>query len=433
MTKKTIWLHTLDKHENTDITIRGWLFNKRASGGILFLMIRDGTGIIQATINKETVEESLFQELDHLPMESALSVSGMAKKEPKSISGWEIIVKDAEIISISQEFPLGNKEHGPAFLLDNRHLWIRQPTQRAILSIRATLIRQLRNFFDERGFTLVDTPIFTPAACEGTTTLFETEYFGEKAYLSQSGQLYNEANIAAFGKVYCFGPTFRAEKSKTRRHLTEFWMIEPEVAFISLDENMALQEEMLSTVIDKILSKHEKQLKFLKRDLTILKNTAKGNFPRISYDEAIERINKAGINVQWGGDLGAEDETVLANQFDRPFFVHRFPTAVKAFYMEPDPERPEVVLGSDCLAPEGYGEIIGGGQRIWDLELLMKRVKEHNLPESAFEWFFDLRRYGTVPHGGFGLGIERTITWITGIKHLRETIPYPRMMNRLKP
>jgi asparaginyl-tRNA synthetase len=378
------------------------------------------------------VPSSLFETAKSLTQESSLIVTGTVRADERAPGGYELTVKQIKVVQLAQEYPITPKEHGVDFLMDHRHLWLRSSRQHAILRVRAEVIRAVREYLDENGFLLVDTPILTPAACEGTSTLFETDYFGDKAYLAQSGQLYSEATIMAFGKVYCFGPTFRAEKSKTRRHLLEFWMVEPEMAYADLDDCMRLAEEFISYIVQRALTRRKAELETLKRDTTSLEKV-KPPFPRISYDEAVEILHQEGLEFAWGDDFGAPHETALAQRFDKPLFVHRFPTKSKAFYMEPDPDRPELSLSVDLLAPEGYGEIIGGGQRTADYDLLVKRIEEHNLPREAFEWYLDLRRYGSVPHSGFGLGIERTVAWICGIEHIRETIPFPRMLYRLYP
>jgi asparaginyl-tRNA synthetase len=419
--------------EGQDVTIRGWLHNRRSSGKIHFLQVRDGSGFIQCVMSKQAVGDDMFTRADHLSQESAIIVHGRVRADARAPGGFEIDVTGIEVVSEAQNFPITPKEHGVDFLMDRRHLWIRSPRQQAILRIRHEVIDAVRDYFNSRHFILADTPIFTPAACEGTTTLFPVQYFEDNtAFLTQSGQLYNEANAMALGRVYCFGPTFRAEKSKTRRHLTEFWMVEPEVAYANLEDVMALAEGLVIAVVERVLEKRKTELKVLERDLTKLENV-KGPFPRVSYDDAAETLKKKGLPFEWGGDFGAPDETALSEGYDRPMFVYGFPSAIKAFYMKPHPERPEVSLSVDLLAPEGYGEIIGGGQRLDDLDLLVQRIKEHDLPQEAFEWYLDLRRYGSVPHGGFGMGIERVVTWICGIDHLREAIPYPRMIYRMYP
>jgi asparaginyl-tRNA synthetase len=424
------------RHVGETVEIPGWLYNLRKSGKIVFPILRDGTGLMQCVAVKNAVPEDLFEELKHLTQESSLIVRGKIRAEARAPGGYEMDVEGAVIlqkVSESDPYPITPKEHGVDFLMDHRHLWLRSQRQHAIIRVRHEVIKAVRDYFDSHGFTLVDTPIFTPAACEGTTTLFEVDYFDDaKAYLTQSGQLYNEANAMAFGKVYCFGPTFRAEKSKTRRHLTEFWMVEPEMAFADLDEIKRVAEEMVIYVVGRVLENRREELKVLERDVAKLE-AVESPFPRMSYDDAVRNLQEHGSEIQWGSDFGGADETILTQQFDRPIMVDRFPTAIKAFYMAPDPERPEVALGVDVLAPEGYGEIIGGGQRIHDPALLLRRIEEHHLPKEAFDWYIDLRKYGTVPHGGFGMGIERCVAWVCGLEHVRETIAFPRMLYRLTP
>jgi asparaginyl-tRNA synthetase len=428
-----VYIEDIGKHEGETVTIRGWLHNRRSSGKIHFLTLRDGSGFIQAVMSKAAVGDDVFKAADHLSQETSLSVTGTARADKRAPSGYEIDVATLEVLGASHDYPITPKEHGVDYLLDRRHLWIRSERQQAILRVRHEIINAVRDFFNGRGFILADTPIFTPAACEGTTTLFPAQYFDETtAYLTQSGQLYNEANAMALGRVYCFGPTFRAEKSKTRRHLTEFWMVEPEVAFADLDDVMNLAEDLIVSVVGRVLDKRRRELTVLERDISKLESVQKP-FPRISYDEAVATLQAGGLPITWGGDFGGPDETALSERYDRPVMVHRYPSAVKAFYMKPDPARPELALGVDILAPEGYGEIVGGGERLADLDLLLQRIREHDLPQEAFEWYVDLRRYGTVPHGGFGMGIERVVAWICKLEHVRETIPYPRMLYRLYP
>jgi asparaginyl-tRNA synthetase len=416
-----------------EVEIKGWLVTKRSSGGVQFLLIRDGTGTIQSTIHKDEVIEKVFEDADKLTQESSIIIKGIVKEDKRAPGGYEVRVKDLQIVHLAeQEYPIGKKEHGIDFLMGVRQLWIRSPRQIAILKIRAEVIKACRDFLDERGFTLTDSPILTPAAVEGVATLFEVPYFGDKAFLTQSGQLYVEATIAAFGKVYCFGPTFRAEKSKTPRHLTEFWMVEPEMAFFDFEDNLKLQEEMITYIVKKTLEKRNRELEVLKRDVKPLKKV-EPPFDRISYSEAIEILQKAGHRIEWGEDLGAPHEKFISLKFEKPVFIHRYPAKTRAFYMQPDPENPEVALCADLMAPEGYGEIIGGSQRIHDLKLLEQRIEEFGLPKKAYEWYLDLRRYGSVPHSGFGLGIERTVTWICKLKHIRETIPFPRTITRIYP
>jgi len=422
------------KFDGQEVELRGWLYNKRSSGKLHFLQVRDGSGIIQAVVFKGDVAPEVFEQADHLQQETSLKVRGTIRADARSPLGFELGAKAIEVVHEAKDYPITPKEHGVAYLMEHRHLWLRSSRQNVILRVRHTVEKAIRDFFDQGGFTLVDAPIFTPAACEGTSTLFEVPYFDlGKAYLTQSGQLYMEAAAMAFGKVYCFGPTFRAEKSKTRRHLTEFWMVEPEVAYMTLEEDMVLAEEFISFIVARVLEKHEKELvAVLERDVTKLKNVQKP-FPRITYTEAIERLQKAGHPAKWGDDFGGDEETVLANQFDRPVIVHRYPSDLKAFYFKRDPDDPKVALGMDVLAPEGYGEIIGGGQREEDIAALEKRIAEHRLPMDAFTWYLDLRKYGSVPHAGFGLGVERTVAWVCGLHHVRETIPFARMMERITP
>jgi asparaginyl-tRNA synthetase len=433
------FIRDVSKHLGEEITIKGWLYNSRSSGKLIFPQIRDGSGIIQGVVFKKNVPEQVWSDFEKLTQESSIIVRGSVRADDRAPGGFELDVVDVQIVQIAEPFPITPKEHGVEFLMDNRHLWLRSKRQHAILSIRAEVIRAVRDFFDGDGFLLMDTPIFTPAACEGTTTLFEVDYFEDsKAYLTQSGQLYNEANAAAFGKVYSFGPTFRAEKSKTRRHLTEFWMVEPEVDYAELDDVMNLVERFLTFIVQRVLENRRKELAELERDTSKLEQIAPP-FPRLQYDDAVKMLQEAHekgeleARFEWGGDFGAPDETYLSKQFDRPVMVHRYPAAVKAFYMQPDPERPELAMCVDVLASEGYGEVIGGGQRASDLEYLLKQIQAHGLPEEAFDWYLDLRKYGTFPHGGFGMGIERCVTWLCGIEHIRETIPFPRMLYRLKP
>lgn len=415
-----------------DVTIKGWLFNKRSSGKLHFLQVRDGSAQVQAVVFKGDVSEELFEIADKLTQETSVEIVGEVKEHNRSKLGFEIGVKDIKVISGSEDYPITPKEHGVAFLMEHRHLWLRAPRQRAIMKIRHRIIKSVRDFFDNKGFALVDAPIFTPSACEGTSNLFETTYFDEKAYLTQSGQLYMEAAAMAMGNVYCLGPTFRAEKSKTRRHLTEFWMVEPEMAFCDLNKDMDVAEEFVEYIVQQVVEHCEDELEVLERDIEKLKNI-KRPFPRISYDEAIEILKKKGSPTPWGDDFGAEDETFISEEFDKPVMIHRYPKDVKAFYMKEDPENDKVVLCVDMIAPEGYGEIIGGAQREDDFDVLLSKIKQHNLPVEDFEWFLDLRRYGSVEHAGFGLGIERTVAWICGLHHVRETIPFPRLMDRIKP
>jgi asparaginyl-tRNA synthetase len=429
----TAYIQDIARHEGQGVTLKGWLHNRRSSGKIHFLTVRDGTGFIQCVLSKKAVGDDVFNEADHLSQESSIIVQGTVRADSRAPGGFEIDVSGLTIVAPAEGYPVTPKEHGVDYLMDRRHLWIRSPRQQAILRIRHEVIDAVRGFFNERGFILADTPIFTPAACEGTTTLFPVQYFDEEtAYLTQSGQLYNEANAMALGRVYCFGPTFRAEKSKTRRHLTEFWMVEPEMAYADLDDVMELAEALVASLVGRVLERRQTELKLLERDTRKLE-LVKPPFPRVSYDDAVGIIREKGLPFEWGGDFGSPDETALSEQFDRPICVHRYPSAVKAFYMKPDPQRPELALCVDVLAPEGYGEIIGGGQRLDDYGLLLQRIEEHSLPQEAFEWYLDLRRFGSVPHGGFGMGIERVVSWICGLEHLREAIPYPRMLYRIYP
>lgn len=414
------------------VTIQGWVWQKRSSGKILFLQLRDGTGFVQGVVVKEEVGEDIFSMASSVTQESAVIVEGVVRAEERAPSGVELLVRAIRIVHQTADYPITPKEHGVDFLMDHRHLWIRSPKQRAILKVRSEIIKAIRAFLDTHDFTQVDPPILTPSSCEGTTNLFHTKYFDEDAFLTQSGQLYMEAAALALGRVYSFGPTFRAEKSKTRRHLIEFWMIEPEMAYVTHEENLQVQEQLLAYVVSHVLTHCALELKTVGRDTAKLQNI-KAPFPRMSYDEAILSLQKMGHEIQWGDDLGAPDETAIAEQFDRPVFIERYPTSLKAFYMKPDPDRPEVVLCADLLAPEGYGEIIGGSQRIDDVALLETRFREHDLSEEAYAWYLDLRKYGSVPHSGFGLGLERTVAWICGLEHVRETIPFPRMLYRLYP
>jgi asparaginyl-tRNA synthetase len=427
------YIEDIARHEGQAVRLRGWLHNRRSSGKIHFLTIRDGSGFIQCIMSKQAVGEEMFKRADHLSQESAVIIDGTVRADARAPGGFEVDVAALDIVSEAREYPITPKEHGVDYLMDRRHLWIRSQRQQAILRVRHEVINAVRDFFNGRGFILADTPIFTPAACEGTTTLFPVQYFEDNtAYLTQSGQLYNEANAMALGRVYSFGPTFRAEKSKTRRHLTEFWMVEPEMAYATLEEVMELAEGLVVYVVGRALEQRRRELQVLERETSKLEKVV-APFPRISYDDAAAILKKKGLPFEWGGDFGAPDETALSEEFDRPICVHRYPSAVKAFYMKPDPQRPEVALGVDVLAPEGYGEIIGGGERIADYDLLLARIKEHSLPQEAFDWYLDLRRFGSVPHGGFGMGIERVVSWICGLEHLREAIPYPRMLYRLYP
>ena len=414
------------------VTLKGWLYHRTDKGKLRFLLVRDGTGTVQAVVFKKAVPPEVFEAADSVTQESSVVVTGSVKEDSRAPGGYELDVTDLEVVQLAEEYPITPKEHGTAFLMEKRHLWLRSSRQHAVLRIRHEIIRAIRNFFDNNGFILVDTPILTPAACEGTTTLFELDYFGEKAYLSQSGQLYNEAACGAVGKTYCFGPTFRAEKSKTRRHLMEFWMVEPEVAWAELDDLMVLSEQLVSYIVERVLEERREELETLERDVAPLESISPP-FPRISYDEAFDSLEKAGTETPRGSDFGGTDETILSEQYDKPVIIHRYPKDVKAFYMQPDPQDPSRALCMDMLAPEGYGEIIGGSQRIHDHDLLLERIQEHDLPIEAFQWYLDLRRYGTVPHGGFGMGVERVVSWICRLDHVRETIPFPRMLYRMYP
>ncbi|MDQ6788942.1 MAG: asparagine--tRNA ligase [Acidobacteriota bacterium] len=433
------YINELKNHIGAEVTLKGWLYNSRSSGKLVFLQLRDGTGIVQCVVFKPN-DEQLFENAKSLGQESSIIVKGKVKEDTRSAIGVELDVTGLEVIQNSSEYPITPKEHGTEFLMDNRHLWIRSRKQHAVLKVRHTVIKATRDFLDSNGFILADTPIFTPAACEGTTTLFEVDYFeDDKAYLTQSGQLYNEATAASLGRSYAFGPVFRAEKSKTRRHLTEFWMVEPEMAYAHLDDVMNLGEGLINFIVERVLNDRQEELKTLERDTSKLEAIPQDKFPRVHYDDAVkilqEGFQKGEMenNFEWGGDFGAPDETYISKQFNAPVFVHHFPAVIKAFYFERDAERPELALGADLLAPEGYGEIIGGGERAMNLEFLEKQLAEHNLPRKAFEWYLDLRRFGTVPHAGFGMGVERATAWMCGIEHVRETIPFPRMLYRLKP
>jgi asparaginyl-tRNA synthetase len=422
----------LKQHAGEDVTLSGWVYNKRSSGKVRFLILRDGTGYLQCVAFVRDVPAEVFELLDRVSLESSVTVTGTVRLDERAPGGVELSLTAVTLHHQAEEYPIGKKDHGTGFLMENRHLWLRSSRQVAILRVRSEIEQSFRDYFYDRGFTLIDSPILTPAACEGTTTLFETDYFGEKAYLSQSGQLYLEPACMALGKVYCFGPTFRAEKSKTRRHLMEFWMLEPEVAFATLDDIMALAEDFLTSVVARVLDRCGEELKVLERDTARLEAVRKP-FPRIEYKDAVAQLHALGSDLAFGDDFGGDDETVLTQQYDRPLMVHRYPSAVKAFYMEPDPQDPSLALCVDVLAPEGYGEIIGGSERIHDHDLLLSRIREHGLPEEAFRWYLDIRRYGTVRHGGFGIGLERTVSWICGLQHVRETIPYPRMLYKLYP
>lgn len=429
---KWTYIEDISNFKDKEVEIRGWVFNKRSSGKVRFLLIRDGTGLIQGTIFSSKKDDPFFKKFNTLTQESSLIVRGRVKEDKRAPGGFELTIKDLEILQVADEYPITPKAHSTPFLMEHRHLWLRSQKQHAILQIRTELIKAIRDFFDDRGFRLMDTPILTPSACEGTTTLFETDYFDQKAFLSQSGQLYNEATAMAFGKVYCFGPTFRAEKSKTRKHLIEFWMVEPEVAFATLEDITELGEDLVVYIMERILEQNKKELEVLERDTKPLERIKKP-FPRLTYDEAQKMLTKKGSKMEWGDDFGAPEEALLSEIFDLPVCITRFPAKIKAFYMQPDEKRPELALGVDMLASEGYGEIIGGGQRIHDLDLLEKKIKEFKLPREDYEWYLDLRKYGSVPHSGFGLGIERMLAWICKIKHIRETIPFPRLLYKIYP
>jgi len=429
---KWVYIEDIGQYNGQEVEIRGWVYNKRSSGKVRFLLIRDGTGIIQGTIFSQDKDFPLFHVFDELTQESSLIVRGLVRADKRAPGGYELEVKEIEIIQIARDYPITPKEHSVAFLMEHRHLWLRSQRQHAILQIRAETIRAIRDFFNDRGFRLMDTPILTPSACEGTTTLFETSYFDQKAYLSQSGQLYNEATAAAFGKVYCFGPTFRAEKSKTRRHLIEFWMVEPEVAFATLQDIIELGQDLVMFILERVLERRRADFDILERDTAPLERVKKP-FPQVTYDEAVRLLKEKDSELVYGDDFGAPEETMLSEIFDRPVCVTHFPAKIKAFYMQPDKDRPDLALGVDFLASEGFGEIIGGGQRIHDLDLLEQRIKEFNLPADAYKWYVDLRRYGTFPHSGFGLGLERTVAWLCKLPHIRETIPFPRLLYRIYP
>ena len=430
--KKNVRISDLKNHIGEKVTLNGWVYNKRSSGKIWFIIIRDGTGYTQGVIIKENVSDEVFNLEQAITIESSISISGIVKKDKRSVGGYELDITNIKVIQISEDYPISKKEHGTAFLMDNRHLWIRSKRQNAILKIRSQVTKSIRDYFDSNGFFNLDTPIFTSNVCEGTTTLFKTDYFGQKAFLSQSGQLYNEANIMSFGKVYSFGPTFRAEKSKTRRHLTEFWMVEPEIAFCNLEENMNWGEGLICHIVKWVLENCQKELIILEREINILEKI-KSPFPRITYNEAIEIINKDEKTIQWGDDFSSGDEKKITDYFQSPVIVHRFPSSIKAFYMKRDSKDKSLALGMDILAPEGYGEIVGGGEREDNYYELNKQLSESKLSKDDFKWYLALRRYGSVPHSGFGLGLERTVSWICGLSHLREAIPFPRMIYRLDP
>ncbi len=425
-------IRELSHNVGQEVVLSGWIDNKRSSGKIAFLQVRTTGGTVQAVAGRKDVSDADWEKIESVTQESTVRVRGTVKEDKRSPSGVEIGCSGFEIVHLTQDYPITPKEHGTAFLMEHRHLWLRSSRQRSALRVRSEVEQGIRDFFYERDFTLIDSPILTPAACEGTSNLFETNYFGDKAYLSQSGQLYLEPAAAALGKVYCFGPTFRAEKSKTRRHLMEFWMVEPEVAFLEFEGLCKLAEDFVGSLVSRVLDRNKEDLKVLERDRAKLEAVVPP-FPRITYTEAVKILNDHGNPIQWGDDFGGDEETILASQFDKPVMVTRFPASFKAFYMQPDPENPEVVLGLDLLAPEGYGEIIGGSQRIHDHDLLLSRIQQHNLPVEAFQWYLDVRKYGSFPHSGFGMGIERFVAWMTGLTHLRETIPYPRMLYKIYP
>ncbi len=427
-----IYIEEIGKFEGKEVEIKGWLYNKRSSGKVRFLLIRDGTGIIQSVISEGEAKQEIFEAADRITQESSVIIKGFVRQDKRAPGGYEIVATDLKIIQLVRDYPITPKAHSVEFLLPIRHLWIRSKKQNAILRIRHTIIKAIRDFLDNRGFINADTPILTPAAVEGTTTLFPVDYYDETVYLTQSGQLYNEATAAALGKVYCFGPTFRAEKSKTRRHLTEFWMVEPEVAYLELDGLMDLEEDFVIYIVERVLEQRKEELKVFERDITKLENIKKP-FPRITYKEAVDLIHKKEPEFKYGDDFGAPQETLLSESFDRPVMVHHYPAQCKAFYMKRDPKDESLSLSVDMLAPEGYGEIIGGGQREDDYETLVKRIRQYGLPEDAYNWYLDLRKFGTCPHSGFGLGVERTVAWICGIAHVRETIPFPRMLEKIYP
>jgi asparaginyl-tRNA synthetase len=422
----------LDGKTKDKVKIGGWVEKLRSSGGVQFFIIRDGSGTIQATIHKDNVDTKTFEDAEKLTQESSLIAQGKVKEDKRAPDGYEIEIEDLKIIQIAEEYPLGKKKHGPDFLLSNRHLWLRSPSQRAILKIRSTIIKSAVNFMDSQGFYRIDSPILTPTCCEDSTTLFETKFHGGKAYLAQSGQLYSEASIMSLGRTYCFGPTFRAEKSRTKKHLAEFWMLEPEMAFYDFEDNIKFQEELLTAIVKGVLKEDERQLKKLKRNVSKLEKI-EPPFPRISYVEAIEILQKNKFKIEYGEDFGAPQERFISKKFEKPIIIHRFPASIKAFYMEPDPEDPKLTLSNDIIAPEGYGEIIGGSQRIHDLKVLEKKIKEFKLKKSDYEWYLDVRRYGSVPHSGFGMGLERVVWWVCGIDNIRKTSPFPRTMGRMRP
>ncbi len=429
---KWVYVEDIAAFKDQDVEIRGWVYNKTSMGKVRFILVRDGTGIIQATAFGRDGSNPLFASFDALTQESSLIVRGRVREDKRAPGGYELSLSEIRILQVAQDYPITPKEHTTPFLMEHRHLWLRSSKQHAVLQVRAEVVKAIRNFFDDRGFRLMDTPILTPSACEGTTTLFETKYFDQAAYLSQSGQLYNEATAAAFGKVYCFGPAFRAEKSKTRRHLIEFWMVEPEVAFAEMEDVVALGTDLVLFIIERVLARRRAELDILERDLKPLEAIA-GPFPRFTYDEIVPRLQEKGSAMAYGDDFGAPEETILSSLSENPVLITHFPAAIKAFYMQPDEARPDLALGVDFMAPEGYGEIIGGGQRIHDLDLLERRIREAGLPREAYQWYIDLRKYGSCPHSGFGLGVERVVSWMCGIRHIRETIPFPRLLYRIYP
>ncbi len=440
MSNDRFYIENAGQFDGQVVTVRGWVYQKRSSGKIKFLVLRDGTGLLQSVLFKGECNEEAFAAFDQLTQESSIEVVGKLRKEARSPGGYELGVQSLKVIQIAEPYPISPKEHGVEFLMENRHLWVRSSRQWAALRVRSEIMRSINEFFDSRGFIRFDAPILTPSACEGTSTLFSTQYFDEKAYLTQSGQLYGEVGAMAFGKVYVFGPTFRAEKSKTRKHLTEFWMVEPEVAFANLEDNMALGESFIEHIVQSVLARRGEELKILERDISKLESI-KGPFPRISYDEAIKILEKRGFSLPWGEDFGAPHETALGEEFGKPVFVHHMPSQIKAFYFKQSDTvggsgvtgTGRYALGCDLIAPDGYGEIIGGGQREESAEVLKRRIAEHGLKEQDYSWYMDLRKYGSVPHAGFGLGVERTVAWMTGVEHVRETIPFPRMLNTLRP
>ena len=430
---KIVNIKDLDKFDSQEVELRGWVYNIRTIGKIWFVILRDGTGLLQGVVVKGEASDETFLLEHKLNQEDSIIINGTVRKEPRSVGGYELGVKEIKVVNhVTEEFPISPKEHGADFLMSNRHLWLRSKRQNSIMRIRHQVVKAIRDFFDDNGFTLIDSPIFTSNAVEGTTTLFEVDYFERSAYLTQSGQLYQEAGATAFGKTYCFGPTFRAEKSKTRRHLTEFWMVEPEMAYVDLDENMTWAEKLVGFIIQRVLEKCVNDLSVLERDITKLESIIPP-FPRITYDEAVSLLKDNGSEFVYGSDFGAPDETILSEQFDKPIMIHRWPANIKAFYMKRDSDNPDLALGVDMIAPEGYGEIIGGGQREDDINILIDTIRHHDLPLEPFKWYLDLRKYGSVPHSGFGLGLERTVAWICGTKHIRETIPFPRTMSRIEP